>query len=165
MQKEELPLGKRRNAAFLLTALLIVAADQLSKTWIGSNLVRGESLPATGFFRLTHVHNSGAAFGLFPGQSFALIIVALVSIIGLLLFVFLFSRRFPFFEDRLVRLAFGLILGGTVGNLIDRLRLGYVTDFVDIGIWPAFNVADSAVVIGVILVAYSLLFSASAKEY
>jgi signal peptidase II len=111
------------------------------------------------------VHNTGAAFGLFPDQSFALIIVALVSIVVLLLFVFLFSRRFPFLNDRLGRLALGLILGGTVGNLIDRLRLGHVTDFIDIGIWPAFNVADSVVVIGVILVAYSLLFSASAKKH
>ena len=146
MQREDSPLDKRQNAAFLLTALLVVAADQLSKIWIGSNLARGESLPATGLFRLTHVHNTGAAFGLFPDQSFVLIIVALASIVVLLLFVFLFSRRFPFFDDRLGRLALGLILGGTVGNLIDRLRLGYVTDFVDIGIWPAFNVADSVVV-------------------
>ncbi len=141
---------------FSLTALLVIAADQLSKIWIRSNLSTGESLPETGLFRLTRVHNSGAAFGLFQGHSLLLTIVALICIVLLPLFVLLFSRRFPFLDSRLSKLAFGLVLGGTAGNLIDRLRFGYVTDFIAIAIWPAFNIADSAVVIGVILFAYSL---------
>jgi len=149
---------------FFLTALLVVAADQLSKIWIRSNLTPGESLPETGFFQLTHVHNTGAAFGLFQGQSFALTIVAIVGIVALLLFVLLFSRRFPFLYGRLGKLTLGLVLGGTVGNLIDRLYLGYVTDFIKVGIWPAFNIADSAIVIGIIIFAYSLLFLDRGKK-
>lgn len=148
----------RRNVVFFLTVLLVMAADQFSKIWIRANLTTGESLPETGLFRLTHIHNSGAAFGLFQGQSFSLTIVALIGIVVLLLFVFLSSRRFTFFDNKLSKPTLGLVLGGTAGNLIDRLRLGYVTDFIDIGIWPAFNIADSAITIGIFLLAYSLLF-------
>ncbi len=179
MQKADPPQGKWRNVVFFLTALLVVAADQLSKIWIRSNLATGESLPETGFFQLTHVQNTGAAFGLFQGQSFPLTIIALIGIVAILLVVFLFSRRFPFLDNRLGKPALALVLGGTVGNLVDRLRfvfdstagnlvdrlnLGYVTDFIDIGIWPAFNIADSAITVGIILFAYSLLTLTKAKN-
>lgn len=164
MQKADPPQGKWRNVVFFLTALLVVAADQLSKIWIRSNLATGESLPEAGFFRLTHVQNTGAAFGLFQGQSFPLTIVALIGIVAILLVVFLFSRRFPFLDNRLGKPALALVLGGTVGNLVDRLNLGYVTDFIDIGIWPAFNIADSAITVGIILFAYSLLTLTKVKN-
>lgn len=141
---------------FFFTALLIVIADQFSKLWIRSTLLVGQSLPEVGFFRLTHVHNTGAAFGLFQNQTFALIIVALVGITVLLVYALFIYPRFPFLNSRLGISALGLVLGGTVGNLIDRLRLGYVTDFISVGIWPAFNIADSAIVVGVIIFAYSL---------
>ena len=150
---------------FFLTALLVVVADQLSKMWIRSNLVVGQSLPETGFFRLTHIQNTGAAFGLFQGHSFALSIVALVGIVVLLLYALFIYRRFPILDNRLGKLALGLVLGGTVGNLIDRLHLGYVTDFIDVGFWPAFNIADSAIVVGVIMLAYSLRFLARAEKH
>ncbi len=168
MQKPDSPQGKWRNLVFFLTVLLVVAADQLSKLWIRSNLDVGQSLFELGFFRIIHVKpNTGAAFGLFQGQSFALSIIALIGIIVILLFAFLFSRRFPFLDNRLDKLALGLILGGTVGNLVDRLNpnLGGVTDFISVGVWPAFNIADSAIVVGVILFAYSLLALARAKKH
>jgi len=147
----------QRRAAFFLTALLVVSADQLSKLWIKSNLTLGESLPETGFFRLTHVHNTGAAFGLFQDQSTILTIAAIIGIAVLLFLVLFMYRRFHFLNTMPGNLSLGLILGGTVGNLIDRLSSGYVTDFIDIGFWPAFNLADSAVVVGAILLAYSLI--------
>jgi len=150
---------------FLLTALLVVAADRLSKLWIRSNLLVGQSLPEAGFLRLTHVHNTGAAFGLFQGQSFPLTIVALVGIAVLLVYALFIYRRFPFLDNRLGISALGLVLGGTVGNLIDRLRFGYVIDFIGVGIWPAFNIADSAIVVGVIILAYSLLPLARAEKH
>ncbi|MFC2005371.1 signal peptidase II [Chloroflexota bacterium] len=165
MQRADFPQGKRRNIVFFLTALLVAAGDQLSKTWIRSNLDLGESLPDTGLLRLTRVHNTGAAFGLFQDQAFSLTIVALVGIIVLLLFVLFFYRRFPLQDNRLCKPALGLVLGGTVGNLIDRLHLGYVTDFIDFGIWPAFNIADSAITVGIILFAYSLLFLARTEKH
>ena len=157
MQKESNLWGNwRRNVFFLLVALLVVAADQLSKTWIKFNLAFGQSVPETGFPRITHIQNTGAAFGLFQGQSFALTIIAIFGVIFFLVLALIIHRRLTFLGSRLGMSALGLILGGTIGNLIDRLRLGYVTDFIDVGFWPAFNIADSAVVIGTILFAYSL---------
>jgi len=166
VQKAEPRRGKWWNAVFLLIALLVVVADQLSKIWIRSNLAEGESSPETGLFRITHIHNTGAAFGLFQGQSFALTIVGLLGVVTILAYALFFYRRFPFSDNRLGKLALGLVLGGTVGNLVDRLNpsLGGVTDFISVGIWPAFNIADSAIVVGVIMFAYSLLFLAKAKK-
>lgn len=165
MQKVKSLQGKWRNVAFFFTtALLLVAADQLSKLWIRSNLAVGESLFEVGFFRLTRVHNSGAAFGLFQGQSFLLTIIALVGVAALLLYTFFFHHKFLFLDNRLGRLALGLVLGGTVGNLIDRIHLGYVTDFIDFNFWPAFNIADPAIVVGVILLVYSIISLARARE-
>ncbi|MFC2002335.1 signal peptidase II [Chloroflexota bacterium] len=150
---------------FPLTALLIAAADQLTKIWIRSSLALGQSIPDTGFFQLTYIHNTGAVFGLFRDQSFLLTIVASVGVVFLLLYAFFIHRQFPFLNSMLGKLALGLILGGTVGNLIDRLRFGYVTDFISVGIWPVFNIADSAVTVGAIVVAYSLLRLVRAEKH
>jgi len=148
-----------------LTAILIVAADQLTKIWIRS-YTEGQTIFEVGFFRLTHVQNTGAAFGLFPGHSFALTIVAIVGIVVFLLYALFGYRRFPYLDNMSNRVAVGLILSGTVGNLIDRLspNLKGVTDFISIGFWPTFNIADSAVTIGVILFAYSLLRAVQAEK-
>jgi len=152
--------------SFLLTVLLVVVADQLSKLWIRSKLLVGQSLFEMGFFQIIRLPpNTGAAFGLFQDQSFALTIVAIVGIAAILLYALLIYRRFPFLNNLLGRSALGLILGGTIGNLIDRLRFGGVTDFISIGIWPAFNIADAAIVVGVILFAYSLLPLARAEKH
>ncbi len=164
MQKVKSLQGKWWNVAFFFTALPLVAADQLSKLWIRSNLDIGESLFEVGFFRLTRVHNTGAAFGLFQGQSFPLTIVASVGVAALLLYTLFFYHRFPFLDNRLGKLALGLVLGGTVGNLIDRIHLGYVTDFMDFNLWPAFNIADSAIIVGTIILAYSLICLARAGK-
>ena len=165
MQKVNRLRDKWRNVVFFLTALLIVIADQLSKLWIRSNLAVGESLPEVGFFQLTHVQNTGAVFGLFQGQSFALTIVGLVGVAALVVYALFINRHFPLLDNRLSNSALGLILGGTVGNLIDRLHFGYVADFISIGIWPAFNIADSAITVGVIIFAYSLLRLARAEKH
>jgi len=154
-----------QNMLFFLIALLVVVADQLSKIWIRSNLLVGQSLFEAGFFRITHVHNTGAAFGLFQGQSFLLTIVASVGITVLLVYALVIYRRFPLLDNRLGRPVLGLVLGGAVGNLIDRLRFGYVTDFIGVGLWPAFNIADSAITIGVVLLTYSLLRLARAEKH
>lgn len=166
MQKaSELRSGWQWNMLLFLIALLVVAADQLSKVWIRSNLLVGQSLFEAGFFRIIHVNNTGAAFGLFQGQSFLLTIVALVGITALLVYVLVIYRKFPLLDNRLGRSTLGLILGGAVGNLVDRLRFGYVTDFISVGLWPAFNIADSAITVGVILFAYSFLRSARAEKH
>ena len=145
----------RHNTVFLVTALLVVIADQLSKLWIRSNLTLGESIPETGFFRLTHIRNTGAAFGLFQDHSLTLAIIAIIGSVVILFLVFFMSHRFYILNTTLGKLSLGLILGGAVGNLIDRLRYGgNVTDFIDFSFWPAFNIADSSVVVGAFLLAY-----------
>jgi len=160
-----------RNVAFFLTALLVVVGDQLTKLWVRSNLLVGQSLFEVGIFQIIRFPpNTGAAFGLFQGQTFVLTIVGIVGIAFLLFYALFIYRRYPILDNLLGRIALGLILGGTIGNLIDRLRyllhqLGGVTDFISIGWWPAFNLADSAIVVGVILFAYSLLPLARARKH
>ena len=165
MRKVNRPQDRWRNVVFFLTGLLIAVADQLSKAWVRTNLAEGQSLFDIGFLRITHVHNTGAAFGLFQGQSFALTIVAIIGIAALLVYAFVIHRYFPWLNSMLGRSALGLILGGTVGNLIDRFRFSYVTDFIDFGFWPAFNIADSAVTVGVIIFAYSILRLAQTEKH
>lgn len=149
--------GWRHITTFFLTSALVVFADQFSKYWIRSNLAVGESLSGVGFFRITHIQNTGAAFGLSQGQSAIIAVFVSISIVILLFFVLFMHRRFPFLATTSGRITLGLILGGAVGNLIDRLNLGYVTDFIDFSFWPAFNIADSSVVVGAIIFAYLLI--------
>jgi len=157
MQKADSLLGSWRGPVLFFTVSLILAADQLTKAWVTSFDV-GEVIFKLGFFRLVHVQNTGAAFGIFQGQSFILTIVAAIGIIALLYLVLFLRRSYPFLGGMPNIVAFSLMLGGATGNLIDRLRQeGRVTDFLDVGFWPAFNVADSAIVVGVIIVAYSLV--------
>jgi len=146
------------NAVFFLVATLVVVGDQLSKSWIRSNLAIGQSLPQGGFLFLTHIHNTGAVFGLFRDHSFSLTIVVFVGIVILFVYAFYVCRRFPLLNNALSKTALGSILGGTIGNLIDRLRFGYITDFIGVGIWPPFNVADASITVGVVVFAGSLIY-------
>lgn len=157
--------GWWRTVVVFLIVLLVAATDQFSKLWIQANLPFQHSLFEIGFFRITHIHNSGAAFGLFQGYPFALAIVSSVGAALLLTYALVVYRRYPFLDNLPNRVAIGLILGGTVGNLIDRLRLGYVIDFIAFNFWPAFNVADSAVTVGAILFACSILFIAGSEKH
>jgi signal peptidase II len=144
---------------FVSVWLLVVLADQLSKTWIRSHLEIGQSLFDVGFFRIIRIYNTGAVFGIFKDQSLIFIIVAIIGIIVILLLVFLMRSRWPFLDNMLVRTGIGLIIGGTTGNLIDRFLFnGRVTDFLDFKVWPAFNIADSSSVVGSIIVACYLIF-------
>ncbi len=132
-----------RIGTFLLCAAAVLGLDQLTKAFASAHLVPGEPVPVLGnFLRLTLVHNTGAAFGLFPGSRLPFILVSVLAI-AVVLYVLL-----------------GWILGGALGNLLDRIRWGRVVDFIDVGIgtvrWPVFNVADSAVTLGVILLAWNL---------
>ena len=136
----------KRSAALWMLAALIFVGDQITKAVISGWLARGVSWPAEGFLRLTHIGNSGAAFSIFQGNSNILSIVALVAI-ALLLWVYRTSGG----TSSIIRFALGLQLGGAVGNLFDRLTQGYVTDFIDVGPWPIFNIADSAISVGMVL--------------
>jgi signal peptidase II len=119
-----------------------------------------ETIPVIGdVLRLTYIHNEGAAFGLSIGSYSSLVFLVLATIAsGLVLFLLLTSPR----EQRMQRIALALILGGALGNIIDRIRWSMVVDFIQIGIaghfWPIFNVADSAVTIGAAMLAWTYLF-------
>ena len=139
--------------SFILTAVVALVADQVSKMWVMSNMQLGESLPPDGLVRLTYVRNSGVAFGLFPNQTF---IITLAAIAGLAILL-IYYRLSPF-RNIYTYTAVGFILGGASGNLMDRIRLGYVTDFLDFRVWPVFNIGDSAVVLGTGLMLYFFLF-------
>ena len=158
-----------RYVAFFLIALLLLVADQLTKFWIRQFAI-GQSLWSWGVFQIARVPpNTGAAFGLFPDQTLLLVIVSVVGIAFILAYALIIYRRYPLLDSWPSRVALGLILGGTTGNLIERVRyllgqLGGVTDFIHIGWWPPFNLADSAVVVGVILFIYSLLPLAQKRD-
>jgi len=158
MPKLHLLPNSRRNVIFAAIALLVIAADQLSKWWIVSNLAVGETLANYGFFRVIRVQNTGAAFGIFQGHPLIFTIIDFLGIAVLLFLVLFLSRRWPFLDRMWVRSGVGLILGGTVGNLIDRLRVGQVTDFLDFKIWPTFNVADASITVGVIILIFCIIF-------
>jgi len=143
----------RKPAGILLIGGAVLAADQLTKALVRTYLPPGASFPADWPVRLTHVTNTGAAFGLLTNQSLLLTFVAFFAI-GLIIYYY---RKAPDGAWPL-RAALGLQLGGAVGNLIDRLRQGYVTDFIDLRFWPVFNLADSAITVGAVLLAVSLLW-------
>ncbi|TEU04846.1 MAG: signal peptidase II [Dehalococcoidia bacterium] len=142
-----------KGLTFFLVAIIVVALDQISKFFIRANMTLGQSIPEEGFFRITYGTNTGGVFGLFANQAFLITLTAIVGVAAILVY-----SRYPQANRVIVRIALGLLLGGAVGNLIDRIRFGEVVDFIDVGAWPVFNVADSAVVVGVILIIYYFLF-------
>ncbi len=159
-------IQRRRLGLFLIVAALIVTFDQLSKLWIRAHLALGESLPLTDRLSLTYVGNTGSAFGLLANRTVLLIIIGIASLLIVLLFLRYLSQ-----VTTLSMVSIGLVWGGAVGNFIDRLRFGYVTDFIYFRLWgsvywPAFNVADAAIVVGVVVLIYSFYKSGVfSKDY
>lgn len=140
--------GEEVTPAFcFLIAPAVFILDRVSKAWVLDTLAEGESLRLNFFFHLTRVNNTGAAFGLFKNLQIFLIIIGVVCVAGLMYTVF--HRPLPSPRSRLADTASLLIAGGALGNLHDRVRYGYVVDFLDFRVWPVFNVADSAITIGV----------------
>jgi signal peptidase II len=153
--------NKWRDIVFGIVALLVVAADQLSKAWIRANVGPGLVLVDKGFVQIAHVQNTGASFGIFKDHTSIIITAVFIEIILILFIVYFLRKRLPFIDSMLMRAGAGLIIGGAIGNQIDRLRMGYVTDFIDFKVWPAFNFADAAAVVGVIIVVYGIIFQSS----
>jgi signal peptidase II len=142
-----------------LIALLIILIDQLTKLLIVNTMSQNESIPViTNIFHITYVHNFGAAFGLLAHRTGFFILVTVVLVLLLLAFL----RYLPK-EQKLLRSALVLLLGGATGNLIDRVRVGYVIDFFDFRVWPVFNVADIAIVFGIGLLILDLTRNAREK--
>ena len=145
-------------AALVVIAILIVVFDQVTKHWVRTTIPEyGSWMPIPWLAKIvtfTHLRNSGAAFGMFPGLGPLFMVVAA----GVIIAIVVYYRKLAE-ESWLLRIAFGLQLGGATGNLIDRLFHDmHVTDFLDFGWWPVFNVADSSVVIGTIILGAYVLF-------
>jgi signal peptidase II len=143
---------RSRLILFLLVASLVVILDQLSKLWISANRPRIELLP--GFLDLVYVENTRAIFGLLYTRPEVIIALGIAGVVAILVFL----RYFPP-ATTLGVVSFALILSGAAGNLIDRIRFGYVIDFVSIHLrdlfhWPAFNVADTALTVGMFALIY-----------
>ena len=154
-----------KGVLLLLTALGILVADQVTKALVVSNLAVGQKAQLLGdVVEIWHAQNRGAAFSLFQGGTIVFLVVSVLSI-GMVAYFYRSLRdRSPW-----LHLVLGIVLGGTLGNFIDRLRQGYVTDWLSVGIgdtrWPTFNVADSSVVVGIgILVIYLFLTSPDRRE-
>lgn len=142
-----------RRLLFFGAALVILALDQGTKELIRAFMDRGEIWPADWPVRFHYVTNTGAAFGILRDQTSFLIVTTIIGLVAIYLYY-----RYPPFDHHIAPIAIGMMLGGAAGNLVDRIRLGRVTDFIDFPYWPSFNVADSAIVVGIaiLLLGYAL---------
>jgi len=142
-----------RKFFFISVIFLVLGLDQISKAVVLIRLPEGSSIPVTFFFHLTRVNNSGAAFGLLKNSGIFLIAMSWVCVLALGAVICL--KKTFFWAD----FAPPLILAGALGNLADRLRYGYVIDFLDFRIWPVFNLADVSITLGLFLAAIEIFRS------
>jgi signal peptidase II len=148
-----------KNRKLILIFLLTVGFDAWTKHFFSGWLALGQSKSVIpGFFQFTLVHNRGAAFGV--GSNWSVPIFLLFSIVALVVVATLFYQLKP--HEKLSAFGLSLILGGAFGNIIDRIRFGYVVDFLDVYIknhhWPVFNIADSAITVGAVLLGIEIIF-------
>jgi signal peptidase II len=137
-----------------LVAVAAVLADQVTKHLVASELALDGEVKILGPFSIHHVQNSGIAFGLFARATPIVIVLTAIAVAWMLVFFARAGARHP-----VLPVAAGLLVGGSVSNLLDRIRLGHVTDFLDLRYWPAFNLADSCIVIGVALLLASMVLA------
>lgn len=137
---------------FWLSIFVILILDRMTKWWVIGNFASGQSKPLVGdLLWLTYVQNHGAAFGIFAGKGWFFTMAAVVVIAGMAIFLFIYKPNYR------LQLYMGLVTGGALGNLIDRVRFHHVIDFLDLRWWPVFNVADMAIVCGGILLVLHIM--------
>lgn len=145
---------------FLVGVISVVGLDRLTKVFFANLIELNESIAVIrGIFHFTLVHNTGIAFGLFRDQGAVFIIIPLI-LTGLLAYNIYYHRHSQHLTRTYI-IAFALILGGAIGNLIDRIALGYVVDFIDLRVWPVFNIADSAITVGAAVIIFKCIPSFS----
>jgi signal peptidase II len=152
--ERKLGAGSGQWLALVAIALAAVAADQLTKHIVASQLQLDDGVHVVGPLWIRHVQNSGIAFGLFAQATAVVIVVTGIAIAWMLVFFARGGARHP-----ILPVGLGLVIGGSASNLVDRVRLGYVTDFIDFRWWPAFNLADSFIVIGVVVLLGTLMYA------
>ena len=141
-----------KDWVFYTLVIGVFVFDQVTKAIIRSSLSLGDSWPEEGIFRIVHGLNTGSAFGLFAGFTNLLVVASIIGIV-FILFVFLKQNNSVIW----LRLSLGLIVGGALGNLFDRVKDGAVVDFISVGWWPAFNIADSSISVGMCLLLVTML--------
>jgi signal peptidase II len=142
--ERSLGAGLAQWVSLAVIAVAAVAADQLTKWIVSSRLDLGEAVAMLGPFRIHHVQNTGIAFGLFSDSTTVVTALTAAAVAAMLVFFARSAQRHP-----LLPVSLGFVIGGSVANLLDRVRLGHVTDFLDFDYWPAFNLADTFIVVGV----------------
>ena len=142
--ERRLVAGRAQWIALVVIVGTAIVADQLTKAIVVAQLPLGDTAVTIGPFSIHHVQNTGIAFGLFADSTSAVIALTAVAVGAMLVFFARTAQRHP-----LVPIALGLVIGGSIANLLDRVRLGHVTDFLDFAYWPAFNLADTFIVAGV----------------
>jgi signal peptidase II len=152
--ERSLAAGLAQWLALAAIGFAAIAADQLTKYFVTSRLQLDDGVHVVGPFWIHHVQNSGIAFGLFASATVVVILLTGVAVSAMLIFFARSGARHP-----ILPVALGLVIGGSTSNLLDRVRLGYVTDFLDLRYWPAFNLADSFIVIGVLVLLGALVFA------
>jgi signal peptidase II len=152
--ERSLSAERRQWIGLAIVAVAAVAADQITKHVVASSIALDSAVKVVGPFSIRHVQNSGIAFGLFSSATVIVIVLTTVAVAWMLVFFARSGARHP-----ALPVALGLLIGGSVSNLVDRVRLGYVTDFLDLRWWPAFNLADASIVVGVTVLLGSLLLS------
>jgi signal peptidase II len=152
----ERPLGANLSQWMSLAAIGLAAlgADQLTKAIVTNRLGLNDEVHIMGPFSIHHVTNSGIAFGLFASATSIVILLTSLAVTWMLYFFARSGSRHP-----VLPVALGLVIGGSVSNLVDRVRLGHVTDFLDVRYWPAFNLADTFIVVGVAALLLALILS------
>ncbi|MGE3076078.1 MAG: signal peptidase II [Dehalococcoidia bacterium] len=148
-----------RDAWFFAIAVAIVGADQLVKWIIRETVTRGDEHSVVWPLKIVHLTNSGAAFGVLQGAGPLLVMTSIIGMAAIIIFLFN-----PTFAHPLMRLGLAFMLGGAVGNLIDRVKDGEVVDFIKVPNFPAFNVADSAITIGVFFLIWAMLLEPQTSQ-
>ena len=152
--ERSLGAGPLQWVALAAIALAAVAADQLTKHIVSSQLALGDGVHVLGPFWIHHVRNSGIAFGFFSQATAVVIVLTGLAVAWMLVYFARSGARHP-----ILPVALGLVIGGSTSNLLDRVRLGYVTDFLDLRWWPSFNLADSFIVVGVLILLATLVYA------
>jgi signal peptidase II len=152
--ERSLAAGPLQWVALAAIALAAVAADQLTKHIVASQLALGDGVHVLGPFWIHHVRNSGIAFGFFSQATAVVIVLTGLALAWMLVYFARSGARHP-----ILPVALGLVIGGSTSNLLDRVRLGYVTDFLDLRWWPSFNLADSFIVVGVLVLLATLVLA------
>ena len=152
--ERSLAAGTWQWIGLALVAVAAVMADQVTKHIVSSTLALDDSVHVVGPLSIHHVQNSGIAFGLFSRATAVVIVLTAIAVAWMLAFFARGGARHP-----VLPVALGLVIGGSVSNLADRVRLGYVTDFIDLRWWPSFNLADTFIVVGVLVLLGALAFS------